>query len=34
LQRKDRQLLGETVPAQGLYLWEVNYPGLSSKTGK
>lgn len=25
LQQKDRQLLGETVPPQGLYLWEVRY---------
>lgn len=25
LQKKDRRLVGETVPAQGLYLWEVRY---------
>jgi tRNA pseudouridine38-40 synthase len=25
LEKKDRQLLGETVPPQGLYLWEVKY---------
>lgn len=25
LEQRDRQLLGETVPAQGLYLWEVGY---------
>ena len=25
LEQKDRQLLGETVPAQGLYLWNVKY---------
>lgn len=25
LQSRDRQLLGETVPPQGLYLWEVKY---------
>lgn len=25
LEEKDRQLLGETVPPQGLYLWEVSY---------
>lgn len=25
LEKKDRQLLGETVPPQGLYLWEVMY---------
>ncbi|ASK61625.1 tRNA pseudouridine(38-40) synthase TruA [Virgibacillus phasianinus] len=25
LTQKDRQLLGETVPAQGLYLWNVKY---------
>src|SRR5690625_2962581 len=25
LEKGDRQLLGETVPAQGLYLWEVKY---------
>lgn len=25
LQQKDRQLLGETVPPQGLYLWNVIY---------
>ncbi|MFZ3578120.1 tRNA pseudouridine(38-40) synthase TruA [Virgibacillus sp. DJP39] len=25
LEQKDRQLLGETVPPQGLYLWNVRY---------
>lgn len=25
LEKKDRQLIGETVPAQGLYLWQVKY---------
>ncbi|MBP1950037.1 tRNA pseudouridine(38-40) synthase TruA [Virgibacillus litoralis] len=25
LEKKDRRLLGETVPAQGLYLWQVKY---------
>ncbi len=25
LEKKDRRLLGETVPAQGLYLWQVTY---------
>ncbi|GAA0597198.1 tRNA pseudouridine(38-40) synthase TruA [Virgibacillus siamensis] len=25
LMRKDRRLLGDTVPAQGLYLWNVTY---------
>lgn len=25
LEQKDRQLLGETVPPQGLYLWSVTY---------
>lgn len=25
LEQKDRQLLGETVPPQGLYLWNVKY---------
>lgn len=25
LQKKDRRLVGETVPPQGLYLWEVTY---------
>lgn len=25
LQQKDRRLVGETVPPQGLYLWEVSY---------
>ncbi|AIF42080.1 MULTISPECIES: tRNA pseudouridine(38-40) synthase TruA [Virgibacillus] len=25
LEKKDRQLVGETVPPQGLYLWQVTY---------
>lgn len=25
LEKKDRQLLGETVPPEGLYLWDVKY---------
>lgn len=31
LAKKDRQLLGETVPPEGLYLWEVSYPNLAQK---
>lgn len=29
LEKKDRQQLGETVPPEGLYLWNVTYPAIS-----
>lgn len=31
LAKKDRQLLGETVPPQGLYLWKVIYPEIKNR---